>query len=260
MSCGSSWTPLVWVPPTGWNPSGTSCSSEGSPQGHKSCQQTYSTMESGLLSPWSHRSCQETAPVWASHRVTASFGHPSALVWGPPRAAGGSVRLHAPPRAAGGSLLLHVTSKGCRGISAPPCTSKGDRGIISALAPGAPSPLLLHWPWYLKNYFPHIFSLLSVASVVQQLCPLLIDITTAVLPPLLMDSALASSGFLLELAGIGSVGHGGSIWLLLTEATLVALSTTKTLMCKLNTLKYKKIVLLSSFLCFTGAMKWETSV
>jgi len=33
--------------------------------------------------------CQEPAPVWALHRVTASFSaHPPATVWGPPQAAG----------------------------------------------------------------------------------------------------------------------------------------------------------------------------
>jgi len=37
----------------------------------------------GLLSPWVHRSWQEPAPVWAPHRVTASFRHPPAPVWGP---------------------------------------------------------------------------------------------------------------------------------------------------------------------------------
>ncbi|KAK4828316.1 hypothetical protein QYF61_025328 [Mycteria americana] len=44
-------------------------------------------LQHGLLSPWVHRSCQEPAPAQASHGVTASFRHPSALVWGPPRAA-----------------------------------------------------------------------------------------------------------------------------------------------------------------------------
>jgi len=37
----------------------------------------------GLLSPWLHRSWQEPAPAQAPHRVTASFRHPPALVWGP---------------------------------------------------------------------------------------------------------------------------------------------------------------------------------
>ena len=85
-------------------------------------------LQHGLLYPWGHRSCQEPAPAWASHRVTASFGHPPALAWGP-------------------------LSRGCRWISAPLWTSMGCRGTacltmvfpmgcrgISAPAPGAPPP------------------------------------------------------------------------------------------------------------------------
>lgn len=40
-------------------------------------------LQHALLSP------QVFAPVWASHVVTASFRHPLASVWGPPRAAEG---------------------------------------------------------------------------------------------------------------------------------------------------------------------------
>ena len=54
------------------------------------------------LSPWGHRSCQEPAPARASHGVTASFGHPPAPAWGPPRAAGGYLLHLGPPWAAGG--------------------------------------------------------------------------------------------------------------------------------------------------------------
>ena len=56
----------------------------------------------GVLSPQIHRSFQEPAPVWASHGVTASFGHPHALAWGPPWAAGGYLLHRGPPWAAGG--------------------------------------------------------------------------------------------------------------------------------------------------------------
>jgi len=55
-----------------------------------------------LLSPWDHRSCQEPAPAQASHGVTASFGHPPAIVWGPSWAAGGYLLHHRPPWTAGG--------------------------------------------------------------------------------------------------------------------------------------------------------------
>jgi len=37
----------------------------------------------GLLSTRVHRSWKDPAPVWAPHRVTASFGHPPAPAWGP---------------------------------------------------------------------------------------------------------------------------------------------------------------------------------
>ncbi|XP_050759950.1 thymidine kinase 2, mitochondrial isoform X3 [Gymnogyps californianus] len=58
--------------------------------------------EEEKIIPLVHRSCQEPVPAWASHGVTASFGHPPALVWGPPRAAGGYLLHHGPPWAAGG--------------------------------------------------------------------------------------------------------------------------------------------------------------
>jgi len=49
------------------------------------------------LFPWGHRSCQQPAPAWASHGVTASFGHPPALVWGPPWTTGGYLLHCGPP-------------------------------------------------------------------------------------------------------------------------------------------------------------------
>ncbi|KAK4810725.1 hypothetical protein QYF61_007699 [Mycteria americana] len=61
-----------WGPPqaAGCSPSGTDCSSVGHPQGHRSCQQTCSSVGS---SPWGHRSCQEPAPACTLHGVTTSF-------------------------------------------------------------------------------------------------------------------------------------------------------------------------------------------
>lgn len=58
-----------------------------------------------VQAPLSMRSCQEPLPLWSSHGVTASLGHPAALAWDPPWAAGGSVHPLEPPWAAGGSLL-----------------------------------------------------------------------------------------------------------------------------------------------------------
>jgi len=61
----------------------------------------------GLLSPQVRRSRQEPAPVRALHRVTASFRHPPALVWGPPRAAAGALLHCGPLWAARGCSLPH---------------------------------------------------------------------------------------------------------------------------------------------------------
>jgi len=52
--------------------------------------------------------------------------------------------------------------------------------------------------------------------------PLLNYVITEVLPPLLIGLALASSGSILEPAGIGSIRHRGSFSQLLTEATPIA--------------------------------------
>jgi len=83
-------------------------------------------------------------------------------------------------------------------------------------------PLLLHCPSCLLS-FSHIVSLLSLTAVPPQFFPPLLSyVIPEVLPLSLMGSALASGGSVLELAGTGSVGHGGSFWQLLTEATPIA--------------------------------------
>jgi len=66
----------------------------------------------GLLSPLGHRSCQEPVPAQASHTVTTYFGHPSALVWGSPWAAGGYLLHHGPSRAAGAQPVPPWSSPG----------------------------------------------------------------------------------------------------------------------------------------------------
>ena len=70
------------------------------------------------------------------------------------------------------------SSTGCRRISATPLPSMGCRGTacltmvfttgcrgISALVPGAPPPLLLHWPRCLQGCSSHTSSLLSPAAI-----------------------------------------------------------------------------------------------
>ena len=98
--------------------------------------------------PRVRRSCQEPAPARASHGVTASFGHPPAPAWGPPRAAGGYLLHRGPPWAAGGQPASPWSSPWAAGESLLWC--------LEHLL-----PLLLHRPRCLQSCFSHIFSLLS---------------------------------------------------------------------------------------------------
>jgi len=179
----------------------------GPPRGHKSCQQTCSSAGN---SPWVHRSCQEPDPAWALHEVTASFGH-----------------MH---------LLQNGVLHSCRWRSAPPWTSMGCRGI-SALAPEAPpSPL-----FSLNLGVCRVVSVMcSHSSLWLQLCSgffsLLKYVIAEALPPLLVGLALASGRCVLEPAGLGSVGDGGSFWHRVREANPVPPCTTKTLPRKPHTI------------------------
>jgi len=113
------------------------------------------------------------------------------------------------------------SSMGCRWISAPPWASVGCWGTacltmvcstscratsasVSGAHPPPPSLTLLS-------------SELSVLSPADNALLLNLVIPEALLPSLL-GLALASSGSVLELAGIASVGHGGSFWQLLTRS------------------------------------------
>jgi len=98
------------------------------------------------------------------------------------------------------ACLTTVCSAGCRGTS--------------DLAPGAPPA-----PPSALALLSAEFSLLSLAAKCHY--PGWFFIPEA-LPPSLMGSALASGGSILEPAGVGSTGHRGSFWQLLTEATPVA--------------------------------------
>jgi len=65
--------PQSWSLPMGCSPSGTGCSSVGPPQGHKSYQQTCSSMGSAL---------HGSAGSWqAPHKATSCFRHPPASAW-----------------------------------------------------------------------------------------------------------------------------------------------------------------------------------
>lgn len=107
---------------------------------------------------------------------------------------------------------------GCRWISAPPWTSMDVQGHtpcrtmacrgVSAPAPGALSPPLSSLNLVPTGLF-HIFSLLWLL-LWSNLFPLPKYIVPESLPPSLMSPVLASSGSLLELAGIGSMECVGS--------------------------------------------------
>jgi len=136
---------------------------------------------------------EQTAPVQALHRVTASFGHASALAWDP----------------------------GCRWMSAPLWTSVGCTGTacltkvftivysgILALSPGAPPPPPSSMTLMSAELFLSHSS--SLAAAVQHFFSLLKYVVTEVLPPSLIGSTLASSGSALELAVTGFIGRRGS--------------------------------------------------
>jgi len=169
----------------------------------------------GVTSPAS-----KPAPAWALHRVIASFRHPPA----PPWAAGGYLLVDLPGLQVniwstmdlhglqGDSLPHHGLLHGCRGISA----------LMSATPPPPPSSLTLV---SVELFLCHILTPLlrtELHCCAAGFFPLLKYVIPEALPPSPPGSGLTSSGSVLEMAGIGSIGHGGSFSQLLTEATPVA--------------------------------------
>ena len=123
------------VPPAGYCPSGTAGSSVGPPRGHIPAS---SPAPAWAPLPTGPQVLPGAAPARAARGVTASFGHPPALVWGPPWAAGGPpASLWSSPLAAGEPLLQYLEHL---------------------------LPFLLHWAECLQNYSPHIFPLLFPVS------------------------------------------------------------------------------------------------
>jgi len=151
----------------GCSPSGSDCSSVGPPQGHKSFQKTCSGIGSSV-----HGSTSPGRSLLQHGLPTASFEHPPALAWGPPRAASGDLLHHGPPWAAGTACLTMVCLMGCRGTAAP------------ALGTHPPPPLLT---LVSAELFLSIFSLhFSDCYSAVVIFPLLKYVITEVLPPLLM--------------------------------------------------------------------------
>jgi len=143
--------------------------------------------------------------VWAAHGVTASFRHPPDPAWG--LFHGLQVEICSTvdlPGLQGHSLPHHGLLHGlqgnlCSGISSTSSPSFTNLSVCGVLTPLCGYKKVLHGVFLLLN------------CVIPE-----------ALPPLLMGSALASGGSVLEPAGIGSILHGGNFWQLLTEATPVA--------------------------------------
>lgn len=93
-----------------------------------------------------HKSCHQLVPVWTSHEATPFLEHHTALVWGPPLMAGGSLPPMDLQRLQGHSCFSMGCTMGCRGVS--------------ALAPGAPlTPPLPSVIWVAAGLFlSHIFT------------------------------------------------------------------------------------------------------
>ena len=146
------------------------------------------------LSPWVHRSWQEPAPEWASHGVTASFRHSPAPVWGP---------FHGLQV----NICCTVDLHGLQGHSLP------HHGVLHGLLG---NPCYGAWSTSSPSFVPDlgvcrvVFLTLSQSSLLfassPQVFPLLKYVITEGLPPLLIGFALASSGSILELTGIGPQG------------------------------------------------------
>lgn len=116
--------------------------------------------------------------------------HPPALAWAPSQAAGRSLLHHELPWAAGESQVWHL-------LPTPVSPTWVSAGLLLS----------------------HLITPLSGCHCTADF-PLLKHIISEVLPPSLTGSVLASSGCILQPAGIGSVGHEGTFWQLLTENPL----------------------------------------
>ena len=160
-------------------------------------------------------SSSQTVPAW----VLSTGCSPSGADWptGSQVLPANLLQCGPQPCAVTSTCSCMGSSTGCRWISAPLWTSMGCRGTAYLPLP--------HRPLCLQSCCSHIFSLLSACSCccAANFFPLLKYVIPEALPPLLVGLAMASSGSVLEPAGIGSVGHRRIFPQLLTEATHVAL-------------------------------------
>jgi len=183
---------------------------------------------------------EQAVPVWVPDGVTSPASKPAPacapLSMGP-QVLAGACSSTGPPTGSqlpsGIHLLQHwVPSMGYRWRSDPLWTSTGCltmvfitscQGRLSALASRAPPPPPSSLTLVPAGLFlSHSLTPLSAAISPQLFLPLLKSVIPKVLPPSLMALALARGGSVLELAGTGSVRHGGSFEQLLTEGTPIA--------------------------------------
>jgi len=174
--------------------------------------------------------------VQAPHGVTTSFRHTSAPAWGPLHGLqvdiSSTVNLHG---LQGDSLPHHGLHHRLQGKSlCSGACSTSSPSFFTAL--GICRVASLTWS----------HSSLSSATSWQVFFPLLEYVTTEVLPSSLTGLALTSGESVLELAGIGSIRHGGSFLQLLTEATSIAPPTSKFLPHKPTTPSYFRVSLYTS--------------
>jgi len=180
--------------------------------------------------PWGPAS--KPAPVWSSHSMCpqvlaetcSSLDSPQDHIFlrtyiSSMGSSTGFRRISAPP----------WTSLGCRGTA---CFTMvfimGCRGKIYAPVPRAPplSPSSLTLV-SAESFLSHSVTPLSSLLFHHTFFPLLKSVIPEALPLSLIGSALASSGSVLEPAGIGFIRHGRSFLLLLTEATPIHIQLSK---------------------------------
>ena len=177
----------------------------GPPQGHKPCQQTCSSMGSSPYgAPGPARSLLQCGLPTGSqtplgiHLLRRGFLH------GLQVKIFSTMHLQTSMGCRAKACLTIVCSTGCRGISAP--------------ARGTLPPALFFTDFSVCRVVSLTYSHFSLpAAVLQDFFPLLYYVIPEALPPSLMGLTLASSGSVLETAGIGSIGHGESFWQLLTK-------------------------------------------
>jgi len=206
--------------PWGADLQGTGCSSVGPPQGHKPGQQTCSSVGSSL------HGATDPGKSLLQCRLSTGSQLPSSvhLLW--------CGVLHGLQV----EICLTVDLHGLQGHSLPHHGRHHElQGHLCSSAWSTSSPSFCTDPGVCRAVSHHLTPLFSCSSA-DFFSPLLNYVIPKVLPLSLMGSALASGGSVLEPAGTGSVGHGGSFWQLLTEATPVAPSLPKP--CHTNPIHY----------------------